>query len=128
MPAQQAADVAMERGVTKRGVGAGMVLAPSPEPEGETLPEVEEVREPDLEGGYLSEGLSAMPAGPQTAGPSGQGATGFYAALDRILPDWDTMLADGSLVGPSGVLSGESVAKALGIPMEALLSFAAGGQ
>lgn len=129
VPAQQAADAAMERGVTKSGVGAGMVLAPSPEPEGETLPEIDELRVPDLEGDYMSEGLSAMPAGPQSAGgPNGQGATGFYAALDKIMPGWDTMLADGSLAGPQGAISGESVAKALGVPLEALLTFAGGGR
>lgn len=114
-PVQRAADAAMERGVTKAGAGAAMVVAPSPELEGETLPETNELRVPDIDG------LSAMPSG---GGPSAQSGGSFFEALRSVMPDMQAGLADGSIVSESGqVMEGADVAKALGLPLETYLQY-----
>jgi hypothetical protein len=126
-PKQQALDKAFEGRTAKVGTAAASTMSPPPEDTRGQTPPTTEVVIPSLDEETGPDGLSAMPSGPQTAGgPSEQGATGFYAALDSLMPDWQGMSADGSLSGPSGAISGESVAKALGIPLGALLAFAAG--
>ena len=121
-PVQQAADAAVERGAAKTGAGAGMVLAPSPEMAGETLPETEELRLPNIDEEPMPDGLSVMPS---PVGAEG-GDTGLEAALSSILPGYRGIMG-GTLFREDGaVVEAPAIAEALGIPLAAWLAYAGG--
>ena len=122
-PAQRAADRATERGASKAGAAAGVIVAPSPEMERERLPETPEIVVPDI--GEPVEGLSVMPAPVEEEGPGG---VDISTAISSLMPDYTAIFGDGSVEGPSGILSGEQVAKALGLPLQVLQSYLAGGR
>lgn len=122
-PAQRAADRATERGASKAGAAAGVIVAPSPEMERERLPETPEIVVPDI--GEPVEGLSVMPAPVEEEGPGG---VDIGTAISSLMPDYTAIFGDGSVEGPSGILSGEQVAKALGLPLQVLQSYLAGGR
>lgn len=122
-PAQRAADRATERGASKAGAAAGVIVAPSPEMERERLPETPEIVVPDI--GEPVEGLSVMPAPVEEEGPGG---VDISTAISSLMPDYTAIFGDGSVSGPSGSLSGEQVAKALGLPLQVLQSYLTGGR
>lgn len=127
-PEQKAIDQAFERRATRASVAAAKAVAPSPvvpEPEAAEFKPVLEL--PPLEG--PSGAPIAEPSAPSAApgGPSAQeGGVSITAALDKLLPNWNTIFGDGSLVSDTGVIKGEDVAKALGIPLSSWLSYVGG--
>jgi hypothetical protein len=126
-PRQQTLDKAFEGRATKVGTAAASTISPPPEDTRGQLQPTTEVVIPSLDEGEVS-GLSAMPSpGPQTSG-GGPGSTSISDALNSIMPDWEGMAADGTLMGPQGMIDPQSLAKALGISIEALQTIASGGR
>lgn len=127
-PAQQATAQASEGRVTRTGAGLASSVAPPPEDTRNQLPSDVEVNIPSLDEG--PSGLSAMPisgsAGDVSTFGNEAGSGGTSDILDAVmslLPDFQGGFADGSIVGSSGAsLSGEQVAKALGLPYEIYLA------
>lgn len=124
-PAQRASDLALERGAAKVAAGATATAAPTPEIERERLPEVEDVIVPSIDDDVMDTGgLGTMPLG--AGGPEAGAGAGLSEALSSLMPDWQAVLGDGSVSGPSGSLGPDQVAKALGVPVESWLAYAGG--
>ncbi len=128
-PAQRAADETLERGTTKAAAGLATSIAPPPEEGGFREDKPFKYTPATLEE-EPSAGLSAMPGSPSaSAGPGGPGAgtTNVFDAIFQIMPDFQMGLADGSIISSAGaVMEAPDVAKALGIPLQAWLSYARG--